>query len=382
MKFVRKIPYGRQWIDEEDIKAVVEVLRGDWITQGPKIDEFERKIAEYVGVKYAVAFNSGTSALHAAMFAAGVKEGDEVITTPISFVATSNSVLYMGAKPVFVDIDMDTYCIDIDKIESMITEKTKVILPVDFAGYPIDMKRVKKIASEYDLIVVEDAAHALGAKRYGKMVGQEADMTMFSFHPVKHITTGEGGIVVTNDEKFYEKLRIFRTHGITKDEKMLTRNDGPWYYEMHHLGYNYRITDFQCALGISQLRKLESFIKRRNEIARIYDEAFKDHPFITIPPKPSYENSRHAYHIYPILLDGRIDKKKVFVELRRRGILCQVHYIPIHLQPYYRRRFNYGEGDFKNAEEYYKREITIPLYPKMSEDDVNYVIENLREVLS
>ncbi len=377
---MRRIPYGRQWIDEEDIKAVVEVLKGDWITQGPKIEEFERKIAEYVGTKYAVAFNSGTSALHASMFAAGVGEGDEVITTPLSFVATSNSILYVGAKPVFVDIDMKTYCMDVRKIESAITERTRLILPVDLAGYPIDMREIRKIADERGLIVVEDAAHALGAMRYGMMVGQEADMTMFSFHPVKHITTGEGGIVVTNNEEYYEKLKMFRTHGITKDEKMMTKNDGPWYYEMHYLGYNYRITDFQCALGLSQLEKLEKFIERRNEIARMYDEAFRNNPTITTPPKPPYEYSRHAYHIYPILLDERLDRRQIFMKLRERGILCQVHYIPIHLQPYYRKRFKYDEGSFKNAEEYYRREITIPLYPRMSDDDVEYVIKNVKEV--
>ena len=378
---MRKIPYGRQWIDEDDINAVVEVLKGDWITQGPKIEDFERALAKYVGAKYAVAFNSGTSALHGAMFAAGVKEGDEIITTPITFVATSNSALYVGAKPVFVDIDMKTYCIDAEKIEKAITGKTKAIVPVDLAGYPVDMKKIREIANKYNLVVIEDAAHALGARRYGKMVGQEADMTMFSFHPVKHITTGEGGVIVTNKEEYYEKLKMFRTHGITKDEKLLTKNDGPWYYEMHYLGYNYRITDIQCALGLSQLRKIEKFVERRNKIARMYDEAFKDNPLITIPPKPPHEDSRHAYHIYPLLLDKRISKKEVFMKLREKGILCQIHYIPVHLQPYYREKFGYKEGDFKNAEEYYRREITIPLYPKMTDEEVEYVIGCVKEIV-
>lgn len=375
------IPYGRQWIDEEDIQAVVEVLGGGWITQGPAIGAFEEAVATYIGAKYAVVFNSGTAALHAAMFAAGVNKGDEVITSPITFVATSNSALYVGAKPMFADIDMNTYCIDEGKIEEVVTKKTKAIVPVDLAGYPVDMRKIRKIADKYNLIVIEDAAHALGAKRYGKIVGQEADMTMFSFHPVKHITTGEGGIIVTNNEKYYEKLKIFRTHGITKDEKLLAESEGPWYYEMHYLGYNYRITDIQCALGLSQLNKVEKFVKRRNEIAAIYDKEFEDNPLIVIPPKPHYENSRHAYHIYPLLLDKRIDRKDVFIKLRERGILCQVHYIPVHLQPYYRRRFGYKEGDFKNAEEYYKREITIPLYPKMADNEVEYVIKSVKEVV-
>jgi len=378
---VNVIPYGRQWIDEEDIQAVVEVLGGGWITQGPAIGAFEEAVATYIGAKYAVVFNSGTAALHAAMFAAGVNKGDEVITSPITFVATSNSALYVGAKPMFADIDMNTYCIDEGKIEEVVTKKTKAIVPVDLAGYPVDMRKIRKIADKYNLIVIEDAAHALGAKRYGKIVGQEADMTMFSFHPVKHITTGEGGIIVTNNEKYYEKLKIFRTHGITKDEKLLAESEGPWYYEMHYLGYNYRITDIQCALGLSQLNKVEKFVKRRNEIAAIYDKEFEDNPLIVIPPKPHYENSRHAYHIYPLLLDKRIDRKDVFIKLRERGILCQVHYIPVHLQPYYRRRFGYKEGDFKNAEEYYKREITIPLYPKMADNEVEYVIKSVKEVV-
>lgn len=249
------IPYGKQWIDEEDIAAVVDVLKGDWLTQGPNVEKFEKAVADYIGVKYAVAFNSGTAALHAAMFAAGVREGDEIITSPITFVATSNSAVYLGATPVFVDIDLKTYCIDTQLIEEKITPKTKVIAPVDLAGYPVDMRPIMELARKYDLVIIEDAAHALGAKRYGKMVGQEADMTMFSFHPVKHITTGEGGIIVTNSMEYAEKMRLFRTHGITKKPEFLVKNDGPWYYEMHELGFNYRITDFQCALGLSQLKK-------------------------------------------------------------------------------------------------------------------------------
>ncbi|HOX65127.1 MAG TPA: aminotransferase class I/II-fold pyridoxal phosphate-dependent enzyme, partial [Thermotogota bacterium] len=248
------IPYARQWIEEEDIERVAKVLRGDWLTQGPAVDAFEQAVASYVNAKYCVAFNSGTAALHAAMYAAGIQPGDEVLTTPITFVATSNSALYLGGKPLFVDIDPKTYCLDITKIERAITPATKVIAPVDYAGYPIDIDPILKMAREKGLVVIEDAAHALGADRNGEKVGPQADMTMFSFHPVKHITTGEGGVIVTNDETYYERMRLFRTHGITKEPAaFLHEAEGPWYYEMQALGFNYRITDFQCALGSSQL---------------------------------------------------------------------------------------------------------------------------------
>ena len=375
------IPYGRQWIDEDDINAVIETLRGDWITQGPKVEEFEKSLAEYVGVKYAVVFNSGTSALHAAYFAAGVGEGDEVITSPITFVATANAAVMLGARVVFADIDMKTYCLDAEEVEKKITHRTRVVAPVSFAGYPVDLRPFLDLKEKYGFIIVEDAAHALGAIRNGKKVGAEADMTIFSFHPVKHITTGEGGVVVTNSEIFYEKLNLFRTHGITKSEEKLTRYDGPWYYEQHVLGYNYRITDFQCALGISQLRKLERFVERRNEIAKRYNEAFSEIDNLITPPKVAEEGWRHAYHIYPLLLNG-LERKSFFFKLRERKILPQVHYIPVHLQPFYQERFGYREGDFPNAEDYYKREVTIPLFPRMSDAQVEYVINTVIEIAS
>lgn len=375
------IPYGKQWIDEDDISVVIETLKGDWITQGPKVEEFEKSLAEYVGVKYAVVFNSGTSALHAAYFAAGVGEGDEVITSPITFVATANAAVMLGAKVVFADIDMKTYCLDAEEVEKKITPRTRVVAPVSFAGYPVDLRPFLDLKEKYGFIIVEDAAHALGAIRNGKKVGVEADMTIFSFHPVKHITTGEGGAVVTNSEIFYEKLKLFRTHGITKSEEKLTRYDGPWYYEQHVLGYNYRITDFQCALGISQLRKLERFVEKRNEIAKRYDEAFSEAGNLVPPPKVTEEGWRHAYHIYPLLLNG-LDRKSFFFKLRERKILPQVHYIPVHLQPFYRERFGYREGDFPKAEEYYKREVTIPLFPRMSDAQVEYVINTVIEIAS
>jgi UDP-4-amino-4,6-dideoxy-N-acetyl-beta-L-altrosamine transaminase len=375
------IPYGRQWIDQDDIAAVIEVLKSDWITQGPKVEEFEKALADYIGVKYAVTFNSGTSALHAAMFATGVSRGDEVITSPITFVATPNSALYLGGKPVFVDIDLSTYCIDTEKIEPAISKDTKVIAPVDMAGYPVDLHKISKIAHQHDLVVIEDAAHALGAKRDGKMVGQEADMTMFSFHPVKHITTGEGGAIVTNNEEYFEKLTLFRNHGITKDPAKMERNDGPWYYEMHELGYNFRLTDIQCALGLSQLKKLDSFIKRRNEIAAVYDEAFADSSEIRIPPKPTLQDSTHAYHLYPILLNS-MDRQHVYGELKKSQIFSQVHYIPIHLQPYYRKNFGFKNGDYPLSEMYYQNVISLPIFPKLTEEEISYVIQTLKRLIN
>lgn len=378
---MKNIPYGRQWVDDSDIAAVIDVLGSDWLTQGLMVENFEKAIAEYIGVKYAVTFNSGTSALHGAMYAAGVGKGDEVITSPITFVSTSNSAVYLGAKPVFVDIDPDTYCIDVNKIEDSITPQTKVIAPVDYAGYPVDMRKLRKIAAENDLIIIEDAAHALGARRYGLKVGLEADMTMFSFHPVKHITTGEGGIIVTNNPEYYEKLRLFRSHGITKSPELLQQNDGPWYYEMQDLGFNYRLTDIQCALGISQLKKLDRFVKRRNEIAVHYNNAFEENSFVVTPPVPPWEDSLHGYHIYPVLIEG-YDRKSIYLKLRDKGIFTQVHYIPVHLQPYYRKNFGYSKGDFPIAERFYQKELTIPMFPKMTTEDVYRVIGSINDVFS
>lgn len=375
-----KIPYGKQWIDEKDIKEVVKILENDWITQGPMVEKFEQKVAEYCGVKYAVAVNSGTAALHAAYFAAGLKPEDEIITSPITFTATSNAALYLGAKPIFCDIDINTYCIDIEKIEEKITDKTKIITPVSYAGYPVNIEKIKEIADKYNLIVVEDGAHALGAIRNGKKVGFEADMTILSFHPVKHITTGEGGMILTNDEKYYEKLKLFRTHGITKDNNKMLKNDGVWYYEMHELGYNYRIPDILCALGYSQMSKIEVFVERRNYIARKYDEAFEGVKEITIPPRPN-KNSRHAYHLYPILINNPEKRRIVFEKLREKGIFAQVHYIPVHLQPYYQKNLGYKKGDYSVAEDFYSKEISLPMYPKMTEEEINYVINTVDKII-
>jgi len=375
-----KIPYGSQYINEDDIQSVVSVLKGDWLTQGPTIDAFEKAFAQYADAQYAIAFNSGTSALHGAMFAAGVAEGDEIITSPITFAASANCGVYMGAKPVLADIDPKTYCIDPEEIKKNITQKTKVIIPVDLAGYPVNIDKIKESIKADDMVIVEDAAHALGATRKGKFIGTQADMTMFSFHPVKHITTAEGGMITTNNEDYYEKLRLFRSHGITKDADKLSKSDGPWYYEMQALGYNYRITDMQCALGLSQLKKAEEFINRRIKLADRYDEAFKNNPMIQIPPRPKEKDSRHVFHIYPVLLDKSLDRKEIFIKLREKGIFCQVHYIPIHHQPYYQEHFNYTTNQYPNANEYYQREITIPLFPKMTDDEQIYVINAIKEL--
>lgn len=370
-----QIPYAKQWIDEEDIAYVSEVLRGDWLTQGPTIDLFEEEIARYTDSKYCVAFNSGTAALHAAMFAAGVQEGDEVITAPVTFVATSNSAIYLRARPVFVDIDWKTYCIDVSKIESAITEKTRVIAPIDYAGYPVNIEPILEMAHKKGIVVVEDAAHALGAKRNGKPVGSQSDMTMFSFHPVKHITTGEGGVITTNSEDYYKKMKIFRTHGITKDPGLLVcKDEGPWYYEMQCLGYNYRITDFQCALGISQLKKLPDSLQRRNQIALKYHRAFRSFPEMILPPLPEESNSSHAYHLFPVLFTGK-ERKHVFTELKKKGIHAQVHYLPVHLQPYYVNNFGFKKGDFPVSEAFYEKEISIPMFPALSDSEIEYVIE-------
>ena len=371
------IPYGRQNIDEEDIKAVIEALRSDWITQGSRVEEFEARVAEYCGARYAVAFNSGTSALHAAMYAAGIGVGDEVITTPITFVATANTALYVGARPVFVDIDENTYCIDTEKIETAITPCTRAIVPVDYAGYPVEMKRIREIADKHNLVVIEDAAHALGAVREGTKVGTQADMTMFSFHPVKHITTGEGGMIVCNNLDYYRRLKLFRSHGITKEVEYLEANDGPWYYEMQELGYNFRITDIQCALGISQMNKLEKFLQGRRLLAKKYDQTLGKVEWLRIPPVPP-PDSCHAYHLYPLLLDADVNRSEFYTYLKKHNIGSQVHYIPVHLQPYYRRCFGYKPGDFPRAEYFYTREISIPLFPGLTGEQQEYVIEVIK----
>jgi perosamine synthetase len=329
---VRKImlPYGHQWIDHDDVRAVTDVLTTDWITQGPKVEEFEHVVLRYCHAKYAVAFSSGTAALHAAAFAAGVVPGHEVITTPITFVADGNCALYLGGTVKFADIQPDTYNIDPGNITTTITSKTKALIPVDFAGQPCDLDEINTLASDHHIPVIEDAAHSLGAEYKGKKIGGLADLTVFSFHPVKAITTGEGGMVLTNNEEFYERLLVFRTHGITKDPNKLTRNEGTWYYEMQELGFNYRLTDIQCALGISQFKKLDAFLKRRRAIVQQYTKAFSELPELITPfEKKDVLSAHHIYVIQLKLEQLTADRKTIFDALRAENIGVQVHYIPV-----------------------------------------------------
>lgn len=374
----KMIPYGRQTIEEDDIQAVVDVLRSDYLTTGPKIAEFEKMVADYVGAKYAVAISNGTSALHAACFAAGIQPGDEVITTPLTFAASSNGVLYCGGTPVFADVDPKTYNIDPEDIRRKITDKTKAIIAVHLAGQPCDMDEIHKIAKEHDLIVIEDGAHALGSVYKGKKVGTLSDMTTFSFHPVKPITTGEGGMIVTDNEEFYQKMMLFRSHGITRDENLMTRNDGPWFYQQLDLGYNYRITDIQCALGCSQMKKLDRFLALRKEIVARYNEAFADCENIVTPYQlPETESGWHLY----IVQVKNCDRRKVFEALREHGIAVNVHYIPVYLHPYYQEH-GYKDVHCRNAEEVYSHIISLPLYPTLTEEQQQYVIETLKYVIN
>ena len=374
----KMIPYGRQTIEEDDIQAVVDVLRSDYLTTGPKIAEFEKMVADYVGAKYAVAISNGTSALHAACFAAGIQPGDEVITTPLTFAASSNCVLYCGGTPVFADVDPKTYNIDPEDIRRKITDKTKAIIAVHLAGQPCDMDEIHKIAKEHDLIVIEDGAHALGSVYKGKKVGTLSDMTTFSFHPVKPITTGEGGMIVTDNEEFYQKMMLFRSHGITRDENLMTRNDGPWFYQQLDLGYNYRITDIQCALGCSQMKKLDRFLALRKEIVARYNEAFADcENIVTRYQLPETESGWHLY----IVQVKNCDRRKVFEALREHGIAVNVHYIPVYLHPYYQEH-GYKDVHCRNAEEVYSHIISLPLYPTLTEEQQQYVIETLKYVIN
>nr|WP_255571996.1 UDP-4-amino-4,6-dideoxy-N-acetyl-beta-L-altrosamine transaminase [Anoxybacillus sp. ST70] len=376
------LPYGKQWIDEEDIEAVVEVLKGDYLTTGPDISKFEQAVAQYVGAKYAVAFSNGTAALHGACFAAGIGQGDEVITTPMTFAASANCVLYQGGIPVFADIDEKTYNIDPNKIEEKITNKTKAIIPVDFTGQPVELDRILEIARKHSLVVIEDAAHALGATYKGRKIGSISDMTMFSFHPVKHITSGEGGVITTNNEEYYEKLLQFRSHGITRDKEKLKEYHGPWYYEMQFLGYNYRMTDIQAALGTSQLKKIDQFIALRRKFVAMYNEVFKDVNEIITPFQ--HKDGDSSWHLYMIRL--KLDKltasrREIFEALQQQNIGVNVHYIPIHLQPYYQ-QLGYKKGMCPNAEKLYEEVITLPLFPAMSEEDVNDVIHAVKRTIA
>ncbi|CAM4389727.1 UDP-4-amino-4,6-dideoxy-N-acetyl-beta-L-altrosamine transaminase [Paenibacillus alkaliterrae] len=384
VKLVRDtyLPYGKQWIDEEDIQAVINVLKGDYLTTGPAVSEFEKAAAAYVGSTYAVAFANGTAALHAACFAANIGVGDEVITTSMTFAASANCVLYQGGIPIFADIDDKTYNIDPQIIEAKITAKTKAIIPVDFTGQPVDLDKILEMAKKHNLVVIEDAAHALGATYKGKKVGSISDMTMFSFHPVKHITSGEGGMITTNNKEYYEKLLKFRSHGITRDPDKTKEHHGPWYYEMQFLGYNYRMTDIQAALGASQLMKLEMFVNLRSKYVDLYNAAFKDMEEVILPyQKEDGVSSWHLYIIRLRLEKLKVNRKEIYEELQKQNIGVNVHYIPVHLHPFYR-QLGYGEGLCPNAEQLYKEIITLPLFPGMSEQDVYDVITVVRNTVN
>jgi perosamine synthetase len=374
------LPYGRQSIEEADIAAVVGVLRSDWLTTGPKVGEFEEAFAARVGASHAVSFSSGTAALHAAAFAAGLKAGDEAITTPLTFAATANCVLYQGATPVFADVSSDTLNIDPEQVAGKITAKTRAILPVDYAGHPADLAAVIDLARKHNLVVIEDACHALGAEYGGQRVGSIADMTVFSFHPVKHITTGEGGMVTTNSAQFAETLRRFRNHGISSEARQ-RQSAGQWHYEMVLLGFNYRLPDFACALGIEQLKRLDSNLARRREIAATYTSALREIPGV-IPPAVR-DDANPAWHLYPIRLDLTklsADRAQIFRALRAENIGVNVHYIPVHLHPYYRDRFRYQGGEFPVAEAAYNALISLPMFHGMTEQDVKDVVTAMRKV--
>lgn len=378
-----KIYYGRQWIDKEDVAAVAATLRSDFITCGPKVDEMERSLAAYTGAKYAVAVSNGTAALHCACIAAGVGPDDEVITTPLTFAASANCALYCGAKPVFADINPETYNIDPQSIREKITVRTKAIVAVDFTGQAVENEEIRKICDEHNLIFIEDAAHAIATKYNGKQVGSLADMTCFSFHPVKTITGGEGGAITTNDEDLYKKLVLAHTHGITHEEEMMedAPHEGPWYYEQISLGFNYRITDFQAALIVSQMKKLDSFAARRKEIVKQYDEAFSTVPEIIVQKEiPQSDTCRHLYIIRLDLDKLTCSRREFFDAMSAENVQCQIHYVPVYWFPYYR-HLGYERGICPNAEEVYKGIMSIPLYPKMTDKDVADVIHAVKKVV-
>ena len=385
------IPYSRQSIEQDDIAAVVSVLESDYLTQGPAVAKFEFALAEYSGAEYCIVFSSGTAALHAAYFAAGLGDGDEIITSPITFVATSNAALYLGAKVVFSDVEPDTANLDVGKIEEKITENTKILVPVHYAGHPVDMVRLRALGDKHKLMVIEDACHALGAQyrtwhdgwdRIGSCT--HSDMTILSFHPVKHIATGEGGAVLTKNKILYDKLLMFRSHGITKNRMDFLDSSngdrGEWYYEMQLLGYNYRMTDIQAALGKSQLRKVERFEQARREIAAHYDNVFKHNVFFDLPVERDYCKS--SYHLYAIRLKDYLANKRaaIFARMREEGLGVQVLYIPVYLQPYYQ-KLGYKSGLCPVAEDFYNRAISIPIYHGLTSSDRNEVITKVLKVI-
>lgn len=392
-KPVRKKPifYGHQTIDEDDIKAVVNVLKSEYLTCGPEVEKLEQKLCMVTGAKYAVTVCNGTAALHAACYAAGIKSGDEVITTPLTFAASANCILYMNAIPVFADIDPTTYNIDPKSIEEHISEKTKAVIAVDFTGQAVELDAIRSICNKYHLVLIEDAAHSMGTKYNGKFVGNIADLTTFSFHPVKTITGGEGGAVLTNDANFYQRLSLFRNHGITRNIKLMNFEEqyediregiGGWYYQQIELGYNYRITDIQAALITSQLDKLRIFKQRRREIEEQYNQAFESFPGIILQKNiPQSETVKHIFIIQLDIDKLSVGREEIYDALKAENVCCNVHYIPVYFFPYYK-KLGYSQGMCPYAEALYKRILTIPLYPAMSKEDVNSVIAAVKKVVN
>lgn len=380
--FDKRIGYGHQYIDDKDIQAVVDVLKSDYLTCGPKITEAEDKLCAITGAKHSVLIANGTAALHATMFAAGVGPGDEVITTPITFAASANCALYCGARPVFADINPDTYNIDPDCIEECITEKTKAIVAVDFTGQAVDVNRIRSICEKHHLVFVEDAAHSLGTKYNGKPVGSIADMTEFSFHPVKTCTAGEGGAITTNDDELYKKLLLFRTHGITRVPDLMDKeSEGGWYYQQIALGYNYRMTDIQAALLSSQLDKLDMFAVRRKELVKRYDEVFSHMPEITVQKEIAESDTvRHLYILQFNLEMLTCDRREIFDALQAEGVGVNVHYIPTYSFPYYQ-KLGYRMGSCPNAEKLYERIVSIPLYYSLTNEQQDRVIDAVKKVV-
>jgi len=378
----KRLAYARQRVNDADVQAVIKVLRSDWLTTGPEVAAFEEAFAERVGARYAVSVSSGTAALHAAVFAAGLTQGDEAITSPFSFCATANCLLYQGAQPVFADVEPDTLTLDPRQVLRRLTVRTKAVLPVDYAGHPAALEELLALAQRRGLVVIEDACHALGARYRGKPVGSISHLTVFSFHPVKHITTGEGGMVTTDNADFARRLRLFRNHGIERDPRRQALS-GPWSYEMVALGYNYRLADIGCALGHSQLRRLDAVLARRREIAGRYTEAFRSLPGLEPPTVSADPEVVPAWHLYPVRVDLarlRVGRLEIFRALQAEGLAVNVHYQPIHLHPYYRNQGGYRPGDYPVAEAAYERLITLPLFDGMTDRDAQDVIDAVGKV--
>jgi len=379
---MKKIFYGRQYIDESDCEAVREVLLSDYLTCGPKIAELEQRLCDLTGTKYAVAIANGTAALHAVCFAMGIGDGDEVITTPITFAASANCVLYCGGKPVFADIEQDTYNISPESVEKLITPRTKAVIAVDFTGQACKYDELFDICKQYNLILIDDAAHSIGTKYNGKSIGNIADMTTFSFHPVKTVTGGEGGAILTNNKEYYNKMMLFRTHGITRNQTLMEYpSDDFWYYEQIELGYNYRLTDIQAALILSQLNKLEMFTTRRREIVDRYNKAFSDIPEIIL--QKEILQSDTVRHLYIIQLNYELLKctrREFYDKLAEKGIMCNVHYIPVYYHPYYQ-QLGYKKGLCPVAEQVFEGFLSIPLYYSLTDEDVNRVISEIKNAV-